>query len=185
MRLWELFKAHDGRLIDKWAHYFPLYERHFSGYVGNPIRVLEIGIGHGGSLQLWKKYFGERAQIVGLDIDPRCKDYEEDRITVHIGNQASPPLMGRFDIIIDDGSHVVSDQEASIKALWPALNDGGVYWVEDCHQRFPEPPELEFSCCYYPWVCVFEKADVHFARVVEGKPSRPLNAAELQAYGPL
>lgn len=183
----EVFEEHQGRLIDKWAHYLPLYERHFWPFVGRSIRVLEIGVGHGGSLQLWKAYFGPNAEIVGLDIDPRCKEYEEPQITIHIGNQANPPVMGRFDIVIDDGSHVLADQQASLTALWPALNQGGVYWIEDCHHgEGPEIPHENLgSACYYRWIRVFEKSVAGTQRIVKGRPSRPLNAAELAAYGAL
>lgn len=182
----EVFESHQGRLADKWAHYLNLYERHFWPFVGLPIRVLEIGVGHGGSLQMWKAYFGPNAEIVGLDIDPRCKEYEEPQITVHIGNQAAPPLMGRFDIVIDDGSHILAHQQASIDALWPALNVGGVYWVEDCHSGlFPRPAGPVTGSSFYKWVCVYEKGEIEAQRVVKGHPSRPLNEAEIQAYGAL
>lgn len=183
----EVFEEHQGRLVDKWSHYLELYERHFWRFVGTPVRVLEIGVGHGGSLQLWKAYFGPNAEIVGLDIDLRCKEYEEPQITVHIGDQSSPPLMGRFDIVIDDGSHVLAHQQASLDALWPALNDGGVYWIEDCHHgEGPELPKDNLKgACYYRWVRVFEKGGGEPKRVVKGHPSRPLNANEIAAYGAL
>lgn len=180
MNAWQTFEAHQGRLIDRWRHYFSLYDRHFGRFRGGPIRVLEIGIGHGGGLQFWKAYFGSEAQIVGLDIDGRCKEYEESRITVHIGDQADPPIMGRFDIIIDDGSHRIEDQEASFTKLWPYLNSGGVYFIEDCHHGYPDVCRVISVLYYqYPWVVVCEKPQ----RVIAGTPSRPLNTAEIAAYG--
>jgi hypothetical protein len=177
VNLWGLFLSHQGRLMDKWAHYFPIYERHFARYIGESVRVLEIGVGHGGSLQLWKAYFGARAEIVGLDIDGRCKEYEEDRITIHIGDQANPPTMGRFDIVIDDGSHRTEDQSASFTRLWP-LTDG-VYLIEDCHHNYPALVPMPIITYQYPWVMVCERPQ----RVVAGRPSRRLNAAEVAAYG--
>src|SRR5882757_8118386 len=103
-----MFRHHVGRRVDKWRHYFQIYDRHFDRFRGKRIRVLEIGVDHGGSLQIWKNYFGADATIVGLDIDPRCAEYAEDQIEVRIGNQADVALLkslGQFDIVIDDGSH--------------------------------------------------------------------------------
>jgi hypothetical protein len=141
----ELFQRHTGRLIDKWDHYLPIYERYFSRFRERPIRLLEIGVSHGGSLQLWRRYFGEEAAIVGVDIDPRCQDYVEDGIDIEIGDQTDPKLWSRlidkhvdFDIVIDDGSHVSPHQIATFNSVWPHLCDGGVYLVEDCH------------CAYWP-----------------------------------
>jgi hypothetical protein len=189
----ECAQAHTGRLIDKWSHYFPIYERHFAKFVGRPIRLLEIGVGHGGSLQLWKAYFGHKAEIDGLDIDPRCEEYEEEQISITIADQRdlvdSPKLNALVqgfcwrDIVIDDGSHRPEDQASSFAALWPHVEPGGVYLIEDCHNGYPQlhadsdDPGLIY---YYPWVLVIEKPK----RMVIGKPSRPLNQAELEAYGP-
>ena len=73
MKFW-LFEEH--RLIDKWVHYFPIYEKWFSPYRGKEIVFVEVGVQNGGSVQMWKNYFGKDAKIVGVDIDPRCKKFE-------------------------------------------------------------------------------------------------------------
>ena len=70
MELWQNFLAHDGKLIHKWTHYFGAYERHFAGFRGKSMTFLEIGVSEGGSLQMWQRYFGPYARIVGIDIDP-------------------------------------------------------------------------------------------------------------------
>ncbi len=88
-----LFRHHQGRRVDKWRHYFHIYDRHFERFRGTRVRVLEIGVDHGGSLQIWKKYFGADARIVGLDIDPRCQEYAEDQIEIVTGNQADVALL--------------------------------------------------------------------------------------------
>ena len=72
------FKKNTGRLIYKWQHYFEIYDKHFSRFRGKEIVVLEIGVFQGGSLQMWKNYFGPGAKIYGIDIDPRCKNFEEE-----------------------------------------------------------------------------------------------------------
>jgi len=71
----EIFYDHTGNLIHKWDHYFDIYEKYFSKYRGQEINILEIGISHGGSLQLWKKYFGDKVHIYAVDINPECKKF--------------------------------------------------------------------------------------------------------------
>ena len=64
----EIFYKHKGRQISKWTQYIPLYHRHFSKFRGKDINIMEIGLAAGGSLQLWRKYFGPKAKIYGIDI---------------------------------------------------------------------------------------------------------------------
>lgn len=66
----ELFWNNRGPVVHKWHHYLPIYERYLSPLRSRPIRMLEIGVSKGGSLQLWRKYFGPEAVIFGIDIDP-------------------------------------------------------------------------------------------------------------------
>lgn len=175
----DCFRAHHRRLIDKWSHYLPIYQRHFAPYVGTECRILEIGVSHGGSLQLWKSYLGPKAQIVGIDIDPRCKGWEEDQIEIHIMGQANPKIgeLGDFDIVIDDGSHAITDQEASFRHLWPKTK--GVYLIEDCHQGYPKIDvwKDEGFVYTYNWVLVFERPK----RLIRGFPSRELRQDEIDA----
>ena len=139
----DLFYQHEGRLIHKWDHYFDIYDKHFEKYAGQPVNILEIGVSHGGSLQLWKKYFGGAANIYGIDINPECKQFEEGNIKIFIGSQedksfldsvlaALPPL----DIIIDDGGHTMSQQITSFEKLFLKLKEGGIYLIEDTHTSY-------------------------------------------------
>ena len=170
------FNHHFGRRIDKWRHYFDIYDRHFDRFRGTAPRVLEIGVDHGGSLQVWRKYFGQDALIVGVDIDPRCKEYEEAGIQVEIGDQANAGFLatlGEFDIVIDDGSHRLIDQITSFQALWPKTKS--VYLIEDCHGGLPA---LRVPLTYtYPWVIVAEQPK----RVIRGIDSRELRSDEEEA----
>jgi cephalosporin hydroxylase len=123
----------------------PIYERHFCRFRNQPLTFLEIGVFKGGSLQLWKQYFGPFARVIGLDIDPSCKAVEEDQIAVRIGNQGDTAFLqsvidefGAPDIVIDDGSHRMNDISASFAFLYPRTDRNGVYLVEDLH------------CAYWP-----------------------------------
>lgn len=139
----ELFEQHKGRLIHKWDHYFEIYERYFSLYRNTELNMLEIGISHGGSLQLWRKYFGEKANLYAVDINPECRQFEDEKTKIFIGSQEDtlfltqliknlPPL----DIILDDGGHTMNQQIVSFQQLFPKIKDGGVYIVEDTHTSY-------------------------------------------------
>ena len=137
------FDHNDGRLIHKWLHYFPIYERHLRRFRGEPITMLEIGVSQGGSLQMWRHYFGRGSRIVGIDIEPRVAELAEPGIEVHVGDQSDPAFLdrlvaryGRFDIVLDDGSHLPQHQIASIEHLWQHVADGGIYIVEDLHTNY-------------------------------------------------
>ena len=135
------FASHkDGPGIWKWDHYFDIYHRHFSRFRGKTVRVLEIGIYSGGSLEMWRDYFGPRCQIFGIDIEPACKTYESDSVKVFIGDQSDRGFWKRFkeevpsiDIVIDDGSHLPQHQIATFEELLTCLQPGGVYLCEDVH----------------------------------------------------
>ncbi len=143
MGLWDLFQNNSGRIIHKWTHYFPIYERYFHQYIGKPMVFIEIGIGEGGSLQMWKKYFGPLARIVGIDIIPGCKEFEEEQIYVRIGNQSDQVFLQEIinefdtpDIILDDGSHMMADVISSFNFLYPRIDRKGIYMVEDLHTAY-------------------------------------------------
>src|SRR3989344_8147606 len=137
------FQNNKKRLMHKYVHYFDIYERHFSRFRGkNPV-VLEIGVAQGGSLQMWKEYFGEGTKVYGIDIDPRCKGLEEDDIEILIGSQSDrnflrsvrmsiPPI----DILIDDGGHSMVQQIAAYEMLFDHVQENGVYLCEDLHTSY-------------------------------------------------
>ena len=148
LNLWSSFLTNDGRLIHKWKHYFPIYERHFRDFVYKPVTFMEIGCGRGGSLQMWKRYFGPHARIVGIDILPECKEFEEDQIEIRIGAQQDRQFLenviaefGAPDIVLDDGSHVMSHVIASFQFLYPRVAKNGIYMVEDLHTAYWEEYE--------------------------------------------
>lgn len=142
MKLFDLYKEHEGRECGKWEHYFELYDRYFQKFIGKEVTIFEIGVCHGGSLQIWKKYFGDKCKVIGIDIDEKTK-FSEEQISVEIGHQCNSEFWenvinthGTPDIIIDDGSHIQIDVFTTLSFLYSALNDGGVYVVEDTHTAY-------------------------------------------------
>jgi cephalosporin hydroxylase len=128
----------EGRGIVKWRHYFEIYDRHLSKFVGKPSTLLEIGIYGGGSLDMWREYLGPECDRYGVDIDPQSKRFED--VSVFIGDQADRAFWARFraetpsfDIIIDDGGHDPVQQLVTLEELLPCLRPGGVYICEDIH----------------------------------------------------
>ena len=93
MNLWQDFQTNDKKLIHKWMHYFPIYERHLSSYRNKTITMLEIGVSKGGSLQMWQRFLGPMATLIGIDIDPSCKEHEGDNIFVRIGDQSDKSFL--------------------------------------------------------------------------------------------
>ena len=139
----EYFFGNRGRLIDKWHHYFEIYHRHFAKFRGRSPVVVEVGVSHGGSLQMWRHYFGAGARIVGIDVDLRCKEFEDESTTILIGDQADRRFLAgvrervpHIDILIDDGGHTMAQQIATFEELYPHIQRHGVYLCEDIHTSF-------------------------------------------------
>jgi 23S rRNA U2552 (ribose-2'-O)-methylase RlmE/FtsJ len=141
--LFDYFNNNQKRLIHKWEHYFDIYKTHFSRFCGQSPKILEIGISHGGSLQMWKDYFGEGCEIYGLDIDPICKTLEEPGIEIFIGSQSDRDFLrdfknkiGQVDILIDDGGHLMNQQIITFEELFDIVQENGVYLCEDLHTSY-------------------------------------------------
>lgn len=119
----------------------PAYDFFLSHLRDEPIRLLEIGIGAGSSLPMWSQYF-PKAIIFAIDIQsyPPSKI---DRVTTLRLDQADRAALrkvikkhGPFDVIIDDGGHMMGQQQTSLGVLFPALNEGGLYFIEDLHTSY-------------------------------------------------
>jgi O-antigen biosynthesis protein len=140
--LCRIFIEHEGYASDKWEHYLPIYEAAFSKFIarGQPIRLLEIGVQNGGSLQVWSKYLPRGSTIVGIDIDPACvRLLMEADISIRVGDATDPVALNNmlgdaeFDVIIDDGSHHSNQVIATFEACFKRLSPGGLYVIEDLH----------------------------------------------------
>ncbi|MGO4441566.1 hypothetical protein [Rhizobium sp. RAF56] len=141
-KLHKLYIEHDGKVSDKWSIYLDVYERLFAPFRNKPVRLLEIGVMNGGSLEIWRKYFAKAEAIVGCDINPDCSQlrFEDNVIEVIVGDSNSDETQSKilscsskYDIIIDDGSHMSSDIVRSFARYFGNLAEGGIYIAEDLH----------------------------------------------------
>lgn len=137
------FEKNRGNAIHKWMHYFEIYERHFERFRGEEVHLLEIGVKHGGSLQMWRKYFGRKARIYGVDVNPLCKKLEDQGARIFIGDQADREFLRqltveipRMDIVIDDGGHRMDQQINTFEVLYPHVSPEGTYVCEDLHTSY-------------------------------------------------
>jgi hypothetical protein len=139
----QYFESNNKNLMHKWTHYFEAYDRHFSKYRGQEIVVLEIGVSQGGSLQMWRDYFGPKAKIYGLDMEPNCITLANENTEILIGSQSDrtflqdlkskiPPI----DILIDDGGHTMEQQIVTFEELYNHVKADGVYLVEDLNTSY-------------------------------------------------
>ena len=132
-----------GTPIDKWNHYFSIYETQLARFRGTSARVLEIGVYRGGGLELLRHHLGAGAYLVGIDINDSIRAAIGDRHPIEVGDQADPDFLlrvvekhGPFDVVIDDGGHTMRQQITAVETLFPHLAEGGVYVVEDCHTSY-------------------------------------------------
>lgn len=149
-KLKKFFYLKKGLFINKWDHYLDVYNIFFEKYKNaNSINLLEIGVFQGGSLELWKHYFGNKLKIVGVDIMPKLKILEnkKNNIFIEIGDQSDPNFLnylskkhGPFDIIIDDGGHQMNEQIQSFQSLLKNVKEGGLYITEDLFSSYSDNP---------------------------------------------
>lgn len=143
----EIFSEHKGKVSSKWSSYLRDYDRILSIYRDKPIRLLEIGVQNGGSLDIWSTYFKKGKVFVGCDIDENCTKlvYDDPRINFVLGDANIDKTelkicshSGQFDVIIDDGSHFSSDVIKAFPRYFKHLANGGVFIVEDLHCSYWE-----------------------------------------------
>jgi len=144
-RLEEIFLAHKGKVSDKWALYIAEYEKFFHEYRDRPVKLLEIGVQNGGSLEIWAEYFTNGSLFVGCDSNPCCGElsFEDPRIILVIGDINDDSTRAKilsysreFDIVIDDGSHHPKDIIQAFLAYYPILTNDGLYIIEDLHTSY-------------------------------------------------
>ncbi len=129
--------------ITKHSTYFDAYDDLLSKYRGQKITFVEIGILSGGSLYMWRDFFGPQARIIGVDLNPAAKKWESEGFEIYIGSQSDPDFwknfveeVGPMDVVLDDGGHTYEQQITTVECLIDHITDGGKLIVEDTHTSY-------------------------------------------------
>lgn len=127
----------------KHTTYFPAYDQLLAAYRNRPITFVEVGVFEGGSLFMWREFFGPQARIIGIDFNPAAKKWEENGFEMFIGSQSSPEFweyffdqVGTVDILLDDGGHTYIQQIMTTEMGLENINNGGMLIVEDTHTSY-------------------------------------------------
>ena len=139
----------------KHTSYFDSYEKLFSRFRGKKITFIEVGILNGGSLFMWKNYFGKDSRIIGIDNNPAAKIWEDHGFEIFIGDQANKEFwknlknkIGMADILLDDGGHTDLQQSTTLFEFADNIKDNGLIVTEDTHasylNEFGNPSKFSF-----------------------------------------
>lgn len=154
LELYQIYKK-TKYLSIKHESYFYTYTELFEKYRGKDIVFVEIGILNGGSLFMWRDFFGKGARIIGIDLNPEALKWKQDGFEIYIGNQDDPEFwevffkeIGCADILLDDGGHTNRQQIITTASCIEYINDGGMLVVEDTHasymKKFGNPSKYSF-----------------------------------------
>ena len=123
--------------------YFESYAHFFSKYRNQNITFVEIGVLGGGSLFMWRDYFGPNARIIGVDLNPNAKKWEAEGFEIYIGSQSDTEFweefienVGLIDVVLDDGGHTYEQQIITTESLLKSMKNGGIIVIEDTHTSY-------------------------------------------------
>ena len=170
----------------KHSTYFEIYDRLFSKFVGKDITFVEVGILEGGSLFMWREFFGPNALIIGVDLNPEAKKWEEHGFDIRIGSQSDPIFweklcaeFGPFDILLDDGGHLYEQQIVTVESVLPHIKDGGVLVVEDTHTSYmPRFGRRRFSFIKYVKDMI-DRINMRFSKFADAEEERRVWSIEI------
>lgn len=180
----EAFKTSSRRSV-KQTNYFEIYDALLSQYVGKEITFIEIGVLGGGSLQMWRKFFGTKARIIGIDLNPDAKDLTDEGFEIFIGDQSNPAFwkhlrnqVGQVDVILDDGGHTYVQQISTVIGGAEMMREGGILLVEDTHTSYMGG----FGNSKYSFITwcknLVDNQNLQAEQVRRSKPSSPFHSVE-------
>lgn len=118
--------------------YFPIYAELFGGLRGTSCVFVETGVLAGGSLFMWRKWLGPNARIIGIDLNPAAKRWEQHGFEIFIGDQADPTFwektctqIGEFDVFLDDGGHQSFQQIVTLNSILQHSRSKCLVVIED------------------------------------------------------
>lgn len=152
--LFEIFQDANNASI-KHESYFSVYESLFNKFRGGEVTFIEVGVFNGGSLNMWREYFGPNARIIGIDLNPIALKLIDQGFEIFIGDQENQSFwvdlkskIGNVDIILDDGGHKNLQQAVTLYYGADMVRDGGMIVIEDVHtsyfKRFGNPGYFSF-----------------------------------------
>ena len=158
------------------------YFKHLSVMQDKSFNLLEIGVREGWSHFMWADFF-PKATIYGIDnfkeegLNVTKEEIEEHgNIKIIVGDQADKDALNqlkdiKFDVIIDDGSHLSYDQQRSFKILWNNLYRGGFYFIEDLavclNRNFREFEDMASSTL--TWLEAMKKGIIPFSYYINSE----------------
>jgi hypothetical protein len=166
--LTQIFDKYESDKNSRYHNYCRQYDDILKKYRSSNIGFLELGVFKGESLKIWREVFPNASHIVGVDIDPECKQYEDidNNIFVEIGDATDISFLNYlirkynyFNLIIDDASHTNRDVILSFEKLFPIVEDNGLYIVEDtityksqAHINTNYPNHIQYFCKFIPYL---------------------------------
>jgi hypothetical protein len=127
----------------KVSNYFRIYVELFGHLRGTDCTFIETGIANGGSLFMWRNWFGPRARIIGIDLNPESAKWREHGFEIFIGDQGDPVFwadtyskIGSFDAFLDDGGHQSFQQIITAREAIRFARKDCVIAVEDTCTSF-------------------------------------------------
>jgi hypothetical protein len=161
-----------------------------------PLRLLDVGVENGGSLEIWREILPEGSVAVGMDVDPAC---ERLGLPVLIGDVTDREwvqdvLRGTwFDVVVDSTGTMTGN-------LWPYIVRKGRLFIEGYNPQMVAdlsldlmtgvdswlPTEEILRVTSYPGVAVIEKSNprvVPYLEVVAGNFAEVLSEDEMRSMG--
>ncbi|MBR3306732.1 MAG: class I SAM-dependent methyltransferase [Lachnospiraceae bacterium] len=121
-------------------NYLNKYEFFIDRWRNDVFNLIELGVYKGASLAMWRDFF-PNAGIFGIDICESCKKFEQEGVTIKIGDLGTEKFLDELvsikpRFVLDDASHRWSHQIMALDRIFPHIEAGGIYVLEDIVTSF-------------------------------------------------